>query len=454
MAYKGYALNVSIRIFLILVTLTGSAISILLLKSDQLLFTYLLILLILIAQVIELIRYVRRTNMELANFLKGIKSKDFQMHYRPEGESGSKKELYQAFNEIVGVMNEISLEKRAQYLFLKRLVGQIEIGILILDPLLNIELINDMAEDLLDISGPSKWQHIHKKAPEFSEAVKQILPEGRILLESGRDKQMTDLAIQVASIKLLDDQYTIIVFQNISSEVDQKVNEAWIKLIRTMNHEIMNSVTPISSLTETILMILRNDNNEYKSPGELNKEQIADVIGSVDTIRKRGQNLLAFVNEYRKLTKIPKPKIENIQLQDFMEELHHLMKAEFDRNNIHFELNIDPVDLCVSADPVLLQQVLLNLIKNSIEALGETKGKEISVCAGTDINLKPNIEVRDNGPGIVKGLQKEVFVPFFSTKDGGSGIGLNLCRQIMHLHGGSINVSSEPGQMTTFMLNF
>jgi signal transduction histidine kinase len=215
----------------------------------------------------------------------------------------------------------------------------------------------------------------------------------------------------------------------------------------------MNSTTPISSLTETIIMLLEDKQSGRKPMSELNEDIISDVIGSVKTIQKRSEGLYDFVNEYRKLTKVPPPRIEQQNVQELFDEVITLMQASIKENQIIISVIIEPADLHIPMDPNLIEQVLINLIKNSIEAL-ENRNNPSIVLEARASNDHTYISVVDNGPGIDTDLIKEVFVPFYSTKEQGSGIGLSLSRQIMNRHGGTININSQVGNGFSVRLVF
>lgn len=241
-------------------------------------------------------------------------------------------------------------------------------------------------------------------------------------------------------------KYTLISLQNIHSELEEKEMEAWQKLIRVLTHEIMNSVTPISSLAGTVNKLL-ND------PGKLDDE-ISDIKNAVKTIQKRSEGLIHFVENYRNLTKIPKPNFETFRVSVLTDRIYNLMKNEFAGNNIKFNTSIVPDNLTLSADSELIEQVIINLLLNAKFAIKNQQNPEISIRSYTDAGSKVIIRVEDNGPGISKEIQDKIFIPFYTTKKDGSGIGLSLSRQIMRSHFGSITVVSKEGEGTAFILRF
>ncbi|HRX01316.1 MAG TPA: HAMP domain-containing sensor histidine kinase, partial [Cyclobacteriaceae bacterium] len=252
---------------------------------------------------------------------------------------------------------------------------------------------------------------------------------------------------------ILDKPHKLITFQDINSEIEQKEIEAWHKLIRILTHEIMNSVTPIASLTETMQTLLEDKNGNQRKAQEISDETIKDILFSLKTIHKRSEGLLSFVDTYRKLTKIPQPTLETFHVRDMLEQISTLMHHHLKGTSVKFEVNATPTDLLVHADPKLIEQVVINLVTNSIHAL-ENKPDGLITLNAYEENNRIVVEVSDNGKGIPEKELEEIFVPFFSTKKEGSGIGLSLSKQIMSLHGGTIKVKSQPGVGTSFFLNF
>jgi len=240
--------------------------------------------------------------------------------------------------------------------------------------------------------------------------------------------------------------------QNIQSELEEKEMISWQNLIRVLTHEIMNSITPIASLASTATGLL-GDDKECKVPQDMN-EAIVDVRHAVKTIEKRSKGLITFIDNYRKLTRIPKPDFKIVQVQGLFERVESLMKEQFEHHSIKFNSEVDPESLTITADPALIEQVLINLCKNSVEAVSGISRPKIKLKAGTDGLGNPVVKVIDNGKGIAEDVAERIFIPFFTTKPEGSGIGLSLSRQIIRLHKGTIGVASTPNERTIFKLRF
>jgi signal transduction histidine kinase len=257
------------------------------------------------------------------------------------------------------------------------------------------------------------------------------------------------LSVQASKFVLLRESHTLITMQNIRSELEEREMQAWQNLIRVLTHEIMNSITPVSSLASTAAKILQNSN-----PSNIQADQLGDIAIAVQTIEKRSKGLLDFVQKYRQLTQVPKPSFQPIHIIDIIKRIENLLQPQMANKAIAFEVDVHPQRLKINADPALIEQALLNLIKNAIEALNGQESAKITVRAQLDSKARPIIAVSDNGPGISPTAIEKIFIPFFTTKKTGSGIGLSLARQIMRLHHGDIVVRSKETQGTTFTLGF
>ncbi|MFC2106793.1 PAS domain-containing sensor histidine kinase [Bacteroidota bacterium] len=450
MAYKRFTLFLIVKLCLIFILMVGISLIYIFLEKEQLIFTFIVLGIILAYLIHDLITYINTTNRLLAKFLLSIRHNDFTINFNSQKSSSSISELNKSFQEIIDAFKAIKIEKEVQFNFLQRIIEIIPIGLIAINKSGKMVLMNSAAENLLQIKKPGMWDQLGTKLPEFYKRVNELNGNGRFLIDSENEKAV--LAVQINKTVLLESEHRIISLKNIKTEIDLKETEAWIKLIRTLNHEIMNSVTPISSLTDTILMILQDGGND-KSLEEINHQNIYDVVGSVKTIQQRSNRLIDFISEYRKFTKIPHPKKENLDVLKTLNSVVDLLKAELINKGISYKI-ISENNVQINADPILVEQLIINLIKNSIEALDGVNDPEIILKANIRDDGHICIGIIDNGMGVPAEIQDDIFIPFFSTKDGGSGIGLSLSRQIMRLHGGTISVSSSFGEQTEFTLLF
>jgi signal transduction histidine kinase len=397
----------------------------------------------------ELIHYINHTNRELTRLFLAIKHADFSATFHQRGLGKSFEQLQSSMTDIVQSYRDVKIEKEAQYQFLQRLVNHIQIGIIAVQEE-TIILINPVAEKLLDIKGVKNWRLFEQLKPMLAA---ELLEDGKRLMEVKSDDGTKILATEISTFMMIDKHYKLITLQDINSEIEQKEIEAWHKLIRILTHEIMNSITPISSLSETMQSMLSDKNGNQKPIAELEDETITDIRFSLNTIQKRSERLLEFVENYRSLTRVPKPNVEPVHVRSFLSAMENLMREEFLRHDITLRLTLEDENQLLTIDPMLIEQVLINLLRNSIHALENRNDKRIEIKTYNQEH-RTILEVTDNGKGIPENELKDIFIPFFSTKKEGSGIGLSLSKQIMSLHNGRISVSSKVTEGTTFYLLF
>jgi two-component system nitrogen regulation sensor histidine kinase NtrY len=286
------------------------------------------------------------------------------------------------------------------------------------------------------------------------EKLLQLRSKERALVKVYDNGELLYLALYATEFRLAGQDISLVSIQNIQSELEKTEIEAWQKLIRVLTHEIMNSITPISSLASTMNELIGETFSGMTSDSESDQETLDDIRQAIKTIQKRSQGLLHFVDAYRNLTLIPQPNFQIFPLHELFERVEKLMQANIEEKGIDFEAKVEPKSLELTADPELIEQVLINLLLNALQALEQRQDPQIRLEARLDDRGRILIQVKDNGPGISKENLDKIFIPFFSTKDGGSGIGLSLSRQIMRLHKGTINTLSNPDIQTIFTLRF
>ena len=405
-----------------------------------------------IVQMVSLTFYIQKTNKDLARFMEGMLTKDYTLHFNANKWGNGFNELADSFNKVGEVYRQARIEKEAQYQYFKNMVEQLDAGIISFNKEGKIAIMNQSAAKMLGIPVVQSVEILAKRLPGFTHFL-QDLPPGVTELYELKDqtggKQFKVFTSELQSGKEL---FKIVTFQNIHSEMEWKEMESWHKLIRVLTHEIMNSVTPITTLSETVNMILEEESGEVKPLNELDEEDLVDIHQSIQTIGKRSQGLLHFVADYRKLTKIAKPQKQEVVVQDLFFSLMTLYQKELREKRICISYEVIPSNLTVLIDQSLVEQVLINLILNATDALEGIEKAAIKLSA-QHINDKTVIEVHDNGAGIPAHLQSQVFVPFYSTKEKGSGIGLSLSRNIINMHGGKLYFNSVQGS-TSFFIEF
>lgn len=425
--------------------------------KDSLGLTKLLVLGVLIYQVYSLIKYLDKSNTELASFLESIKYDDFTHTYHTHKTGTSMDKLYQQFNLVIKKFREVRADKEAQYQYLRTIVQHVGIGILTFDKTGEIQIINSTAKSLLGIDIIKNINQLNDISPELVASLKELKTGGRDLMKIERDGDEVQLAIYAIELIRQDEEFKLISIQNIKSELEEKEMDAWQNLIRVLTHEIMNSVTPISSLASTVETNLESVLDKDFNVKDVSKDDLQDFHMAVQTIHKRSESLIKFVSDFRNLTRIPMPSIKEIEVEKLIDPLLNLHKHELEEKKIHVAKNLSP-GLKINADREQIEQVLINLIKNAIHALDENdelkKEKCIHISSIADDQGKIFIKIKDNGTGIDEEAVKKIFIPFFTTKKSGSGIGLSLSRQIMRRHGGNITVVTEVNAGTEFTLRF
>jgi two-component system nitrogen regulation sensor histidine kinase NtrY len=262
------------------------------------------------------------------------------------------------------------------------------------------------------------------------------------------------LSVNATEIILRGKKVKLVALQNIQPELQKKELEAWQNLTKVLRHEIMNSITPIASLTSTLKDILIEDLKAIDNKFELPEEAVEDLQDGLATIAGRSKGLIKFIDAYRDYTSIPLPQIKKIEVESLFEHISQLMKIEIRKANINLEYKVSPKNMAIGFDEELIEQVVINLIKNAIEAQENQSNPKIILLAGYDEYNNPKISVSDNGSGIVMEALEQIFIPFYTTKKRGSGIGLSLSRQIMQLHNGTLTVESKLEIGTTFTMTF
>ena len=297
------------------------------------------------------------------------------------------------------------------------------------------------------------WHRIAKSLPWFEAEIKKLANGGKGLVDLGDDKELKQLSLEVIEIQLLNAPYLIIAFQDIRSEIEQKEIEAWHNVIRILAHEMLNSFTPVSSLASTIKTMTESDTGEISSITELDDEDIHDINVAAATIKRRSDGLLVFVKDYRTISNVPIPILSPVKVKKFLTDIHLLMTSAADEAKVQVHLTRIPTHATIQIDTKLIEQVLINLINNSIYALQGINDPVIEISCIVEPE-KTVIVVSDNGKGIEEKIMNQIFIPFYTTKKHGSGIGLSLSKNIMKKHGGNLLVSSEVGVNTTFSLIF
>ncbi|MEL4456915.1 HAMP domain-containing sensor histidine kinase [Lutimonas vermicola] len=416
---------------------------------------------LIVLQVYFLIRYVNNTNYSLVKFLDALKTEDYSVYFSPSKKGDSFVKVYDDFNLIIKIFKRNKIEKEAQYKYFKYILEHVNLGIISIrkEDLFKehadseILFLNRAACEILRQPQHKYWHRIASNIPWFAQEVKSLADGGKSLVDFGDDVERKQLSLEVMEIQLLNAPYLIIAFQDIRSEIEQKEMEAWHNVIRVLAHEMLNSFTPVSSLASTIKGLTESGNGQPLAREALEDEDIQDINMAANTIKKRSDGLLVFVKDYRTISNVPVPKLEPINVKKFLSEIQLLMSAPAQEAGVKIKLLPIPANAVVKMDTKLIEQVMINLINNSIHALNGTPDPLIKLSCIVEQD-KTIILVTDNGKGIEEEIMNQIFIPFYTTKKNGSGIGLSLSKNILKKHGGNLLVSSQVGVSTTFSLIF
>ena len=395
-------------------------------------------------QAIGIVIYVERGTNHLSGFIQTFVDNDYTRRFDPKLKGNAFATLSESLNEMIGSYAQLRIEKEEQYQYVKQINEHVEVALISFKEDGKIDLMNKSAQALLDSPFLYDIEGIRNHAEDIYKVLIAFTDSGRKLFKNDR----YELAIVAKKFKLSGQSYTLVALQDISQELQANELDAWQKLIRVLTHEIMNSVTPLVSLTEAMKVILESGDNN--STRQLSQEEQSDLLRSLNAIERRGEGLLSFVQAYREYTRLPTPELEQVNLKSLLSDVLHLAKPITGRIKVSLSDRITE-NVVISMDESLVGQVILNLIKNAAEALEGTDQPKIEVNYKLT-ETSHQITISDNGPGIPEELRNEIFVPFFTTKKKGSGIGLSLSRQIMKAHGGDISAEWAKDTGTTFAI--
>ena len=397
-----------------------------------------------------LIHFVERTNRDLTRFLQAIRYEDFSQSFSGRGLGSAFDDLKEAFNEVLNAFRKTRAEKEENFQYLQTVVQHVGVGLVCYDADGRIELMNTAAQRLLRRPHVHNVRELRTVSESLADTLLALRPGDRTLVKVQDDDELLQIVIHATEIRMRGESFILASVQDIQSELEEQEMEAWQKLIRVLIHEIMNSITPISSLASTV----RGHFPEPDGPQSLDPHTVTDVLAALETIQSRSEGLQQFVDTYRQLTRIPRPDFQICPVGELFDRVANLMQPECERERVGLRTRVEPESLEVTADLHLVEQVLINLVRNALQALAGRDQARVELAAGLDRRGRVLIRVRDNGPGILEDVQERIFIPFFTTRQEGSGIGLSLCRQIMRQHRGAISVQSAPDSGTVFTLRF
>ncbi len=407
--------------------------------------------LVLVFLVFDLFRFTNKSNEELQQFVESVHYRDFSRRFDEKNAPTSLQPMRKGFNEINTTFKTISKEKETQYVYLQNILELVDTGILSYEHVSgSIMWMNEPLKKMLAVPYIKTIHALQRRAENLYAEIVAIQPGENKVVSIKTNKTLFKVLMSATAFQTDGKKYKLIAFQNINEALEETESKAWQKLLSVMTHEIMNSVAPISSLADTLknrLQLAVNDLNNKSG-------SVDDLELGIDTIKKRSEGLLKFADTYRNLNKITTLNVSRIYVRNLFETMYNLMHPTMSKKNIDLEIILKDPDLVLEADASLIEQVLINLVVNAAEAVKEKEDPRILMSAYITPNNKVVVKIADNGNGMPEELLEKIFIPFFSTRKTGSGIGLSLCKQIMLLHKGTIQVQSVEGEGSAFLLYF
>lgn len=370
--------------------------------------------------------------------IDALENNDNAIHFPEEKTTPETRDINRALNRVGHILYNVKSETAQQEKYYELILDCINTGVLVLNDNGAIYQKNNEALRLLGLNVLTHIRQLSKVDVTLMQKVEFCRTGEKLQITFNNERGTVNLSIRVSDITIRKEHLRILALSDINSELDEKEIDSWIRLTRVLTHEIMNSVTPITSLSDTLLSLSDTHDEEIRS--------------GLQTISTTGKGLLAFVESYRRFTRIPTPEPSLFYVKAFIDRMVELARHQNTCKNITFHTDIFPADLIVYADENLISQVVINLLKNAIQAIGTQADGKIEISARCNDSEEILIEIKNNGPVIPPEIADHIFIPFFTTKEGGSGIGLSISRQIMRLSGGSITLL--PGKETKFVLKF
>jgi two-component system nitrogen regulation sensor histidine kinase NtrY len=447
MMFKNIEWRILVRVLILFASLTAA--SFLLIRGQ---YIYLLLVVpVVIYELVEFYRFHYKAHKELDQFVESVHYRDFSRYFDVKHASADIQPLRKGFNEINTTFKVISKEKETQYQYLQKILELVDTGILSYEEKTGeVVWMNESLKQMLQLPYLKTIHSLSRRDNELWKDILAVKPGESLIATAHAERTSFKILLSATGFQTDGKVYKLIAFQNVNEALDETESKAWQKLLSVLTHEIMNSVAPISSLAETL------KNRLQKSSSVLNDDSgtADDLEIGIETIKRRSEGLLKFAETYRNLNKITTLNLKKVYVRDIFENLLQLMQPTLEQKNIEVETILKDTDLIIEADTNLLDQVLINLVVNAIEAVKDKPEPRIVLTAFVANNRKTIIKVADNGHGMAEELLDKIFIPFFSTKKSGSGIGLSLCKQIMMLHKGNIHVHSREGEGTAFQLLF
>lgn len=391
--------------------------------------------------------HINSINRKISYFFSALKNDDYTLRFTEGQGMKSEKLVNNLLNQTKEILQKTRIDIQQQEKYYELILNNINSGVIALNSKGFVIQSNLFARKILGLEVFTHTRQLQKVSLQLQQTIEEIRSGETKRITYTNERGSVQLLINATSITMNGEKLSLLVFNDIENEMDEKEIDSWIRLIRVLAHEIMNSIAPITSLSDTLLSLHKDDDTEIDA-----SQLKENTINGLHVISETGKGLVSFVESYRKFTRIPQPEREYIDMSEFIHRMVILCSMEPYFVNVTIQTEIHPENLKVYADPNLLGQVMLNIMKNAIQAMKGRKNSKLDVNVENNSN-QTLIKITDNGPGIAPEILNEIFVPFFTTKTEGTGIGLSIARQIMRAHGGNIKVTSIPEKETTFTLS-
>lgn len=410
-----------------------------------------------------LIHYLNRTNRKMAFLIESIRNEDFSVHFEEDSGPESLRDLHVQLNNLNQLIRRNFIRHEEQERYHRLILDQLHTGVLIYNRQGHILISNPAAGKLLNCVQLHHIRQIERSVPGLYEVLSDSPREKRKLIEFATERETVQLVMEFSRIMLRDDALTLVTIQNIHQELDQKETDSWIRLIRVLTHEIMNTITPITSISDTLVRYYKKSDNGDVILDAVDADQIRNTVRGLEVINVQGSDLMSFVQSYRDFLHIPEPEKTIIPVPELFEKIEILVGEEYmtrtaTSSNFNLEWMMakgDETLLDIFADEKQITRILVNLCKNAIHSLEGQVDPTLRLNFDRDEDGRSFIEVTDNGSGIDSEIRDQIFIPFFTTRANGTGIGLSLSRKIMQMHGGSlVLIRSQPFVETTFRMVF
>jgi nitrogen fixation/metabolism regulation signal transduction histidine kinase len=450
MGFNTFSALVGVRTVLIMLTLLG--------------LTYLIVTpgyhaatialtLVLIFECFSMVKFIARTNAELVRFLDAARYADYSQRFDLKGLGAGFSELGEAFADILERFQNNRQKQEEKFRHVKTVVEHLPVPLISIKQDGSVKLWNNAARRLFGASRILKASDLAQFGIDFVYHLTNIQAGERRLVSLQIDSMTHQLSVSMTEIIVGREQEKLLSLQDIQNELDANQLQAWQDLVKVLTHEIMNSITPVASLAKTAADLVEDTKAQVKEQPDV-LEQLNDIASAVQTVARRSDGLMNFVGSYRKLTRLPVPKKEKIKVSTCFAQVIEIIKQGDPHQNIAFKVTIEPSELEINADPTMLEHILINLMKNAQQAMQFIESPCVSLVASINRRGHAVIEIADNGPGIDEEAKNKIFVPFFTTKKEGSGVGLALTRQVMNAHGGLVKVGNSDVGGALFTLVF